>query len=84
MNLKVNHSTFWQTEFEETILEDLRLLDIQGDVVTHTSDHFQTIYDLAIKLIMSGGAYTDDTSQQQVCLISESHQSNPPDPPPDA
>ncbi|KAF8077764.1 tRNA synthetases class I, catalytic domain-containing protein [Lyophyllum atratum] len=55
-----------RTEFEDTILEDLRLLDIHGDVVTHTSDHFQTLYDLAIKLIKSGKAYTDDTTQQQM------------------
>ncbi|KAF5380883.1 hypothetical protein D9615_004122 [Tricholomella constricta] len=55
-----------RTEFEDTILEDLRLLDIHGDVVTHTSDHFQPLYDLAIKVIKSGKAYTDDTEQQQM------------------
>lgn len=55
-----------RTEFEETILEDLRLLDIHGDVVTHTSDHFETLYELAIRLIKSGKAYADDTAQQQM------------------
>ncbi|RDB21094.1 putative glutamate--tRNA ligase, cytoplasmic [Hypsizygus marmoreus] len=55
-----------RTEFEDTILEDLRLLDIHGDVVTHTSDHFQTLYDLAVKLIKAGKAYADDTVQQQM------------------
>ncbi|KAG6883535.1 hypothetical protein C0993_005631 [Termitomyces sp. T159_Od127] len=55
-----------KTEFEDTILEDLKLLDIHGDVVTHTSDHFQTLYDLAVKLIESGNAYTDDTLQEQM------------------
>ncbi|KAG6844928.1 hypothetical protein H0H87_002412 [Tephrocybe sp. NHM501043] len=54
-----------RTEFEDTILEDLQLLDIHGDVVTHTSDHFQTLYDLALKLIKSGKAYTDDTLQEK-------------------
>ncbi|KAG6898290.1 hypothetical protein C0992_000735 [Termitomyces sp. T32_za158] len=54
------------TEFEDTILEDLKLLDIHGDIVTHTSDHFQTLYDLAVKLIKSGNAYTDDTLQEQM------------------
>ncbi|KAJ7632905.1 glutamate-tRNA ligase [Roridomyces roridus] len=57
-----------RAEFEETILEDLHLLDIHGDVVTHTSDHFQTLYDLALKLIKSGQAYTDDTEQAQMRL----------------
>ncbi|KAJ7510169.1 glutamate-tRNA ligase [Mycena galericulata] len=55
-----------KTEFEDTILEDLHLLDIKGDIVTHTSDHFQTLYDLAVKLIKSGQAYTDDTEQAQM------------------
>ncbi|KAJ6525755.1 glutamate-tRNA ligase [Mycena capillaripes] len=55
-----------RTEFEETILEDLHLMDVHGDVVTHTSDHFQTLYDLANKLIKSGKAYTDDTEQAQM------------------
>ncbi len=55
-----------QTEFEETILEDLRLLDIKGDRVTHTSDYFDMLYDYAIQLIKSGNAYADDTEQQQV------------------
>ena len=65
-----------QAEFEETILEDLALLDIQGDVVTHTSDHFDALYEYAIKLIKSGKAYADDTEQLQVELnfsISDSN-----------
>ncbi|KAJ7219583.1 glutamate-tRNA ligase [Mycena pura] len=55
-----------RTEFEDTILEDLHLLDVRGDIVTHTSDHFQTLYDLAIELIKSGQAYTDNTEQLQM------------------
>ncbi|PPR01475.1 hypothetical protein CVT26_015098 [Gymnopilus dilepis] len=55
-----------RSEFEQTILEDLKLLDIQADVVTHTSDHFDTLYDYAIKMIKEGKAYADDTEQQQM------------------
>ncbi|KAF8163408.1 glutamate-tRNA ligase [Crassisporium funariophilum] len=55
-----------RAEFEDTILEDLKLLDIHGDVVTHTSDHFDKIYDLAVKMITSGKAYADDTEQMQM------------------
>ncbi|KAF8911025.1 glutamate-tRNA ligase [Gymnopilus junonius] len=55
-----------RTEFEETILEDLKLLDIQGDAVTHTSDHFDTLYDYAIRMIKEGKAYADDTEQMQM------------------
>ncbi|PCH37806.1 glutamate-tRNA ligase [Wolfiporia cocos MD-104 SS10] len=55
-----------RTEFEETILEDLALLDIHGDVVSHTSDYFDKLYELAIKLIEEGKAYADDTEQAQM------------------
>jgi hypothetical protein len=55
-----------QTEFEETILEDLSLIEIHGDRVTHTSDYFDTLYELALKLIKAGKAYTDDTEKAQV------------------
>jgi len=55
-----------RTEFEDTILEDLRLLDIHGDSVTHTSDHFDLLYEYAVKMIRSGKAYADDTEQQRM------------------
>ncbi|TCD70262.1 hypothetical protein EIP91_004163 [Steccherinum ochraceum] len=55
-----------RTEFEETILEDLALLDVKGDQVTHTSDYFDHLYDLGIKMIKTGKAYADDTEQAQM------------------
>ncbi|KAJ3865572.1 glutamate-tRNA ligase [Lentinula novae-zelandiae] len=55
-----------KTEFEDTILEDLELLEIRGDVVTHTSDYFDQLYDLAIKMIETGKAYADDTEREQM------------------
>jgi glutamyl-tRNA synthetase len=55
-----------QSEFEETILEDLSLLEIHGDKVSHSSDYFDTLYDLAIKLVKLGKAYADNTEQAQV------------------
>ncbi|EIM86286.1 glutamyl-tRNA synthetase [Stereum hirsutum FP-91666 SS1] len=50
-----------RTEFEETILDDLRLLGIEGDTITHTSDHFDKLHEFAIQMIKSGKAYADDT-----------------------
>ncbi|KAF8636577.1 hypothetical protein AX17_003388 [Amanita inopinata Kibby_2008] len=55
-----------RAEFEETILEDLRLLNIHGDRVTHTSDYFDQIHGYAIQIIQAGKAYADDTEQQQM------------------
>ncbi|KAI0029739.1 glutamate-tRNA ligase [Vararia minispora EC-137] len=55
-----------RSEFEETILEDLALMGIQGDKVSHTSDYFDHLYDLAIQMIKSGNAYADDTEQAQM------------------
>jgi glutamyl-tRNA synthetase len=52
-----------KVEFEESIKEDLKLIGITADVITHTSDYFDTIYDLAIQIIKSGKAYVDDTDQ---------------------
>ncbi|GAO49181.1 glutamyl-tRNA synthetase [Saitoella complicata NRRL Y-17804] len=55
-----------KTEFQDSILEDLTLLGIKGDVVTHTSDHFDTLYQYAIQMIKDGKAYCDDTVQEQM------------------
>jgi len=41
-------------------------LDIKADKITHTSDYFDQIYELAIKIIKTGKAYADDTEQAQV------------------
>ena len=51
-------------EFEQTIKEELSLLGIKPDHMSHTSDHFDKIYELAISLIKMGKAYVDDTDQE--------------------
>ncbi len=58
--------SYHQSEFEETILEDLKLMGINGDAVSHTSDYFDQLYEYAIQMIKSGNAYADDTAQEQV------------------
>ncbi|KAI8843356.1 tRNA synthetases class I, catalytic domain-containing protein [Chytriomyces cf. hyalinus JEL632] len=53
-----------KSEFEETIMEDLVLLGIKPDRITHTSDCFDVIYEYALKLIKKGLAYVDDSTQE--------------------
>lgn len=55
-----------KVEFTNSILEDLELLGIKGDRVTHSSDYFQEMFDLALQLIKDGKAYCDDTPQEQM------------------
>ena len=53
-------------EFEDAIVEDLALLGIKADVVTHTSDYFDKLQELAVRMIKEGHAYADDTQQEQM------------------
>ncbi|VDB94120.1 unnamed protein product [Peniophora sp. CBMAI 1063] len=55
-----------RTEFEETILEDLALMGITSETVTHTSDYFDHLYTLCVQMISSGHAYADDTEQMEM------------------
>lgn len=48
-------------EYEQSIIEDLALMEIKGDSLSYTSDHFDLIYDYALKMIKEGKAYCDDT-----------------------
>lgn len=48
-------------EFEEAILEDIKLLQIKPDRFTHTSDYFDILLDYCTTLIKNGKAYVDGT-----------------------
>ncbi|KAI8056251.1 tRNA synthetases class I, catalytic domain-containing protein [Syncephalis plumigaleata] len=52
-----------KSEFEESITQDLELLGIRGDIITHTSDYFDKLYEYALQMINEGKAYVDDTDQ---------------------
>ena len=43
-------------------------MEISGDIVSHSSDYFDLIYDYGLKIIKEGHAYADDTPAEQVCL----------------
>ncbi|KAG9123204.1 hypothetical protein FRC07_000114 [Ceratobasidium sp. 392] len=55
-----------RSEFEETILEDLELLEIKPDILTHTSDYFDKLYEYGVQLLKAGKGYADDTGVEQM------------------
>ena len=53
-------------EFEKVILQDLKLLGIQYDMFSHTSDHFDKMLQLMEKMIKDGKAYVDMTPAEEL------------------
>jgi len=51
-------------EYEEVILEDLKMLQVRYDFFSRTSDHFETILNYCEKLLKDGKAYVDDTDAE--------------------
>ncbi|BGP08722.1 Glutaminyl-tRNA synthetase [Rhodotorula toruloides] len=50
----------------DKILENVRWLGYEPYQITHSSDHFQELYDLACLLIKKGLAYTSDDSAEEI------------------
>jgi glutamyl-tRNA synthetase len=48
-------------EFQDAIVEDLALMGITPDSLSYTSDYFQYLYDMCVRMITEGLAYADDT-----------------------
>lgn len=53
-------------EYQQSIIEDLAKIGVRPDVVTFTSDYFETIKQYALWMIHNGLAYMDDTPQEQM------------------
>lgn len=68
-------------EFENVILEDLKMLEIKPDLFTHTSQYFDIMLGYCETLLTEGRAYVDDTEAEQMKLdreqkIESVHRSN--------
>lgn len=53
-------------EFEESIIEDLALLGVKGDIMSHTSDFFPQIEKYCEQMLREGSAYADNTGVEQM------------------
>ncbi len=54
------------TEYVESIMEDIKWLGFEWDKVLYASDYFKDIYDCAVELIEKGKAYVCDLSADEI------------------
>jgi glutaminyl-tRNA synthetase len=55
-----------ETEYVESIMEDVRWLGFNWDGLFYASDYFQQLYEWAVQLIKAGKAYVCDLSADEV------------------
>jgi len=55
-----------ETEYVDSIMEDVRWLGFHWDGLYYASDHFDQLYAWAIKLIKEGKAYVDDLTADEI------------------
>ncbi|PBP21276.1 glutamyl-tRNA synthetase [Diplocarpon rosae] len=51
-------------EYQDAIVEDLKLVGIKPDKTSYTSDYLEDLYQYGIRMIKEGHAYADDTDQE--------------------
>jgi glutaminyl-tRNA synthetase len=55
-----------ETEYVDSIMEDVKWLGFQWDSLFYASDYFDQIHEWAIKLIKDGKAYVDDLTADEI------------------
>src|SRR6185503_4942892 len=55
-----------ETEYVDSIMEDVRWLGCEGDGLFYASDDFAQLYDWAVQLIKAGEAYVCDLSAAEI------------------
>jgi glutaminyl-tRNA synthetase len=58
-----------ETEYVESIKEDVQWLGFQWKNELYASDYFDTLYEYAEKLIKKGLAYVDDSSSEEIAAM---------------
>ena len=55
-----------ETEYVESIKEDVRWLGFEWENEFYASDYFEQLYEFAVKLIKKGLAYVDDSTSEEI------------------
>lgn len=55
-----------ETEYVDSIMEDIRWLGFEWDGLFYASDYFGQLYEWAVQLIKAGKAYVDDLSAAEI------------------
>ncbi len=55
-----------ETEYVESIIEDVKWLGFNPDKIVYASDYFEQLFQFAVKLIEKGLAYVDDSSSEEI------------------
>jgi glutaminyl-tRNA synthetase len=55
-----------ETEYVDSIMEDVKWLGFQWDELHYASDYFDQLYQWAVQLIKAGKAYVDDLSADEI------------------
>ncbi|HVT84892.1 MAG TPA: glutamine--tRNA ligase/YqeY domain fusion protein [Chitinophagaceae bacterium] len=58
-----------ETEYVESIKEDVRWLGFEWKNERYASDYFEQLYDYAVTLIKKGLAYIDDSSSEEIAAM---------------
>src|SRR6218665_1320972 len=58
-----------ETEYVESIMNDVKWLGFNWDELHYTSDYFDQLYAFAVKLIEQGFAYVDDATAEEMAAM---------------
>ncbi len=58
-----------ETEYVDSIREDIHWLGFEWDKELYSSDYFDTLYDFAVSLVSRGLAYVDDSTAEEIAIF---------------
>lgn len=58
-----------ETEYVDSIMNDVKWLGFNWDELHYTSDYFEQLFDFAVTLIEKGFAYVDDSSAEEMAAM---------------